>query len=181
MWWNRRCRIILSFTAGLWLSCAAGVCLMTNTASAVELRGGTEQDYAALADLAETWMQTFGSGDVEKLMPYYDDKTRMMPEGLSNFRGPDDIRAYFKESLGGVDLDVVNNLEEIEVNGTWAYLIGVFAAKATPKTGGASDFIGGRYMILLRKDPDGAWRVLRDIDNSTTDTAPLIAKLKNAD
>tara|TARA_B110000438_G_scaffold295218_1_gene337880 strand:+ start:3011 stop:3532 length:522 start_codon:yes stop_codon:yes gene_type:complete len=162
-------------------TCAAGLIVMAGTASAVELRGGTEQDYAALSDLAETWMQTYASGDVKTLMPYYDSHTHMMPEGLRKFRGPDEIRPYFKESIGAVDLVVVNNLEEIEVNGTWAYLIGVFAAKVTPKDGGESGFVGGRYMILLRKDPDGVWRVLRDMDNSTTDTAPLISRLKGAD
>ena len=173
MWSNTRSRLILSCATGLWL--------MANTASAVELRGGTEEDYAALTSLAETWMQAYGLGDLETLMSYYDGQTRMMPEGLGNFRGPGEIRAYFKEGMDAVDLDVVNNLEEIEVNGTWAYLIGVFAAKATPKNGGASEIVGGRYLILLRKDPDSAWRVLRDMGNSTTDTAPLFAKLKNAD
>ena len=93
-------------------------------------------------------------------MSYYDSNTHIMPEGLGCFRNPDEIRAYFSESIGAVELEVVNDLEEIEVNGTWAYLIGLFAAKVTPKNGGASEVIGRRYLILLRKDPDGAWRVL---------------------
>ena len=153
---------------------------MAGSTSAVELRGGTEEDYAALTNLVETWIQSYGSGDIETMMPYYDGLTRMMPEGDGSFRSLEEIRGYFNESIGAVDLEVVYDLEEIEVNGTWAYLIGLFAAKVTPKGGGASEVIGRRYLILLRKDPDGTWRVLRDIDNSTTDTEPLIAKLKNA-
>ncbi len=154
---------------------------MVNIVSTVELRGGTEEDYVALGNLVETWMGAFGSSDIETLMSYYDDDTRMMPEGSSYFRSPDEIRTFFNENFGAVELEIVNDLAEIEVNGTWAYLIGLFAAKVTPKNGGASEVISRRYLILLRKDSDGAWRVLRDIDNSTTDTVPLIAKFKNAD
>ena len=40
---------------------------MASIASTVELRGGTEQDYVALRNIVEKWMQTYGSGDIETL------------------------------------------------------------------------------------------------------------------
>lgn len=149
----------------------------------VEIRGGSAEDRAQLSALAASWMTAYAAGDLATLMTFYDDDTRMMPEGLSNFRGPQQIRAYFRQSIDAASLRVENRLEEIDINGTapgsWAFLTGVFAAEATPRSGGDVAYVGGRYMILLRKSPSGRWVVLRDIDNATTDADPLIDKLKS--
>jgi len=151
---------------------------VASNTNATELRGGTEEDYAALQAIAQDWMKAYGSGDLEALMPLYDARTRMMPEGLGNFRGVDEIRAYFGDGMKAFDLEVAGQVEEIEVNSTWAYLIGIFAAKVIPKDGSDADVVGGRYFILLRKDSSGEWKVLRDMDNYTTDVEPLIISLR---
>lgn len=148
------------------------------------IKGGNAEDRTTLTALAGKWMTAYAAGDIATLMTFYDGDTRMMPEGLSNFRGPDQIRAYFKEGIEAASLRVENRLEEIEINGSdagaWAYLSGVFAAEATPRGGGDVMYVGGRYFILLRKADDGRWVVLRDIDNATKDADALIEILKSA-
>jgi ketosteroid isomerase-like protein len=59
--------------------------------------------------------------------------------------------------------------DETKPMGDFGYDRGRFTFALTPKAAGtpAPPMDEGRYLVLLRKDTDGQWRVARDIGNSS--------------
>jgi uncharacterized protein (TIGR02246 family) len=55
---------------------------------------------------------------------------------------------------------------EIVVTGSWAYDRGTYRWKGTPRKGGGPVEDSGKYLVILVPQPDGRWRVARDMDNS---------------
>lgn len=55
---------------------------------------------------------------------------------------------------------------EIEVVGPWAFDRGTYRWKGTPGTGGKAVEDNGKYLVILKRQPSGDWKVARDMDNS---------------
>jgi ketosteroid isomerase-like protein len=56
--------------------------------------------------------------------------------------------------------------KEVQTAGSWAYARGVYQARLTPRQGGSAIPIDGKYMTILKKQNDGAWKLYRDMFNS---------------
>ena len=80
--------------------------------------------------------------------------------------GKEVIRARRENAaaLFALDMDITN--EEVTVSGDMAVARGVYQATLTPKAGGDNILVDGKYMTLLQRQPDGSWKIHRDIFNS---------------
>ncbi|MCB0167201.1 MAG: SgcJ/EcaC family oxidoreductase, partial [Anaerolineae bacterium] len=67
------------------------------------------------------------------------------------------------------DMKITN--EEVNVSGDQAVARGTYAATITPKDGSEPITIDGKYMTLLKRQPDGTWKIYRDIFNSNVPPA----------
>lgn len=77
------------------------------------------------------------------------------------------IRAYFQECFAAFARDhFALAAAEIEVAGSWAFRRGAFGWRGRPRTGGDSVEDHGTYLIILRRQRDGSWKVYRDVGNS---------------
>jgi ketosteroid isomerase-like protein len=150
-------------------------------AQALVTRGGTPEDHAALKGIADAWFAAYARGDAAAVANIYDENARIMSENDASSVGGAKLRERLEQGFENNVTAFASELEEIEVQGrgagAWAYIVGLYAARSTPKAGGATKVYGGRFFILLRNTPQG-WKVWRDIDNATPDAAALIAKLK---
>ena len=54
---------------------------------------------------------------------------------------------------------------EIRVAGDWAYECGNITEIVTPKSGKPMEK-SLKYLVTLKRQPDGSWKVYRDMDNS---------------
>ena len=71
--------------------------------------------------------------------------------------------------------------EDVEVNGPLAFARGTYAASFVAKSGGDPTHIEGKYMTIMRQQPDGSWKIYRDIFNSNVPPAPAAAPATDAD
>jgi ketosteroid isomerase-like protein len=55
--------------------------------------------------------------------------------------------------------------EEVFVAGDYVVEFGRYSYTATTKVGNRPVTASGRYVVLWRKDPDGVWRIHRDLGN----------------
>jgi ketosteroid isomerase-like protein len=55
---------------------------------------------------------------------------------------------------------------ETVVDGNLAYQRGTFTVSATPKSGSAARTTHGNFLRIYRRQPDGSWRMTRDMFNS---------------
>jgi uncharacterized protein (TIGR02246 family) len=80
--------------------------------------------------------------------------------------GRDAIVASQKAAFDQFTFKVALKADETQTTGEVGFDRGTFTMTLTPKAGGEPMTQQGRYMVLLRKEADGKWRVSRDIDNS---------------
>jgi uncharacterized protein (TIGR02246 family) len=64
--------------------------------------------------------------------------------------------------LTGVRFETSSQIKEIKLLGDWAYLRNYLEVTMTPPGGGAPLRRSGHTLTILRKEPDGRWRVARD-------------------
>ncbi|MFN2134429.1 MAG: YybH family protein [Candidatus Promineifilaceae bacterium] len=107
------------------------------------------------------------TGDAERWIALWDENGVQMPPNSPFVDGMENILA--RKEAGNekwiTDEMTISN-QEVEVAGGWAFVRGVYDAKMTPKAGGESTFVDGKYMSILKQQPDGSWKLYRDIFNS---------------
>jgi uncharacterized protein (TIGR02246 family) len=77
--------------------------------------------------------------------------------------------AAASQSMGNTPLEGTSEILELHVLGKWAFIRNRIDVTATPPSG---DRIrrSGYTLSLLRKEPDGQWRLARDANLLTTRT-----------
>ncbi|MDX2225354.1 MAG: nuclear transport factor 2 family protein [Rhodospirillaceae bacterium] len=167
-------RVIAPLLAALAMAAWPG-----DAAQALDKRGGTDAEYAEIQAIADNWFAAYGKGDAATVADIYDPAARVMSEGDAAYVGNAGLKERLEKSFAVTRTTFFHEIEEIEVAGNLAYLVGLYAARNAPKTGGEAKVYGGRFFIVLRRT-DRGWKVWRDIDNFTPDADALIAKAKAA-
>lgn len=152
----------LTFTA-LCLACVAAV-------SAYPGIGKLSMDQTAIAAIFEKYATSQIAFDVEGFMSLWDVDEVKMTHGIPTIVGKADHYAKVKKSFdaarGKFDRKMEVNLEEIVVSGDYAFVRGTYTAASTPKSGGAATLTDGKFITVLRRQPDGSWLIYRDIPTS---------------
>jgi|SoiMethySBSTD1v2_1073268.scaffolds.fasta_scaffold18130_3 uncharacterized protein (TIGR02246 family) len=144
-------------TAGAALFPGGGTAEAAETSPAVKEIDRTRNDYV------EAWK----AGDVGRISGLYTDDGVVMYPDQPPVVGRPAISEFFKGFFSEFDaLDFQLASSEIVVTDDWAFDRGTYRWKAKPKKGGAPRDDDGKYLVILRRESDGRWRVARDMDNS---------------
>ena len=126
-----------------------------------------EEDLAAIEAVNRTIVRALNEGDLELLnSTLADDHVMMIPNR------PEIVGKAAVEAANRNLVDSWNNVEiwtpvETVVSGDWAWQRGAYDITLTPKREGVQPIRSvGKYLHIYRRDPDGAWRMVRDIFNS---------------
>jgi uncharacterized protein (TIGR02246 family) len=117
-------------------------------------------DEQAIRDLIETWLAASKRGDLDTVLGLMTDDVIFMVPG----RPPFGKEAFAEASrgMGKLQIEGKGNIEELRVLGDWAYLRNHLDMAITPKDGGTPVHRSGYTLTILRKEPDGVWRLARD-------------------
>ena len=144
--------------------------LFAPLSQAIDISGGSAEDQAALKTLSDEWVADYLSGDIDGLVAIVHKDAMIMSEKQPTVVGLDAIRAYFEARAGKPGVSFKDNIQEIRINGSWAFVRGDFLLEVAPWEEGKPGFKRhGRYFVLYEKSAAGEWKMLRDIDND----APL--------
>jgi len=80
--------------------------------------------------------------------------------------GKERIRQRMRAALDRFKFDMAISNEEAGTAGDLAFARGTYKATLTPKQGGKQIPIDGKFMTILVRQPDGSWKIHRDIFNS---------------
>jgi uncharacterized protein (TIGR02246 family) len=116
-------------------------------------------DERAIRNLVEKWLAASKSGDVDTLMGLMTDDVVFMVPGRKPF-GKKEFAAD-AATMKGLKFDAAGSIEELQVLGDWAYLRSRLDISITPPHGTAMRR-SGHALTILRKQPDGHWRLARD-------------------
>lgn len=131
-----------------------------------QANGCYTKDQAALVDIFEDYVVAQEEGDVESWIELWDSEGVQMPPNVPMRVGKTEIWKAVRENFGSSLLDMYITPQEVVVLGNFGYVRGVFGYTGTPKTGGDSFSMDGKFLTIFRKQPDGSWLIFRDIFSS---------------
>ena len=124
------------------------------------------EDIDAIKQLAADWRAGWLAGDAELLLSLYADEPVLMPQDQPAVTGKDAIRALYQPVLSEFDFQSEGKLMEVEASGDWGYFWSTYALTATRKAGGEPMKSAGKSVFIVKREPGGAWKIARLIDNS---------------
>ena len=130
------------------------------------------EDIEAIKQLAETWSHGWLAGDADLLLSLYADEPVVMPQDQPPVIGKGAIRPLYEAVLKEFDFQSDGTVKEVAVSGDLGYFWSAYTLTATPKAGGEAMKVTGKSLFIVRRNPEGAWKIARLMDNSdgvTTD------------
>jgi len=129
-------------------------------------------DISALGAARAAFVAAYNSGDADAVGRLYMADAVSEPNHQPTLKGRDAIVAAQKAMYEHVTVKLTLTADETHTNGNAGIDRGVYSVEVTPKAGGPTGTVEGRYFVYYVKDSDGSWKVSRDIDNASTPMAP---------
>ena len=131
---------------------------------AQEAAGLSEEDVAAIEASLESFAQAIRASDWPGVAAFYTQDAVIMSPNEPAVQGRAAIEAWQAAfpPLTEISLPIV----EIDGRGDLAYVRGTFSMTIVPEGAPEPIQLTGKYIEILRRQPDGAWLVAVDIFNS---------------
>ncbi len=117
-------------------------------------------DEQAIRDLIAVWLKASKSGDTATVLGLMSPDVVFLQPGQKPMRG----RKEFETAQAGVrdfEIDGQADIQEIHVNGDWAYCWNFLTVTFASKSGGPPGKRAGHVLTVLRKE-NGRWVIFRD-------------------
>jgi len=143
-------------------------------ASAAAPAGLSAEDEAAVRAADQAWAKAATAGDAAARTAFYAGDAVLMPPGSPALHGSDEIGKFFSGMTGAVSGPFELKTSAVEGRGDLAISTGEYTAKLTPKKAGAKAMPTeeGKYVGVMKKQPDGSWKLIYDIWNSNAAPQP---------
>ena len=112
--------------------------------------------------------ESFRAKDPDATVAVFTDDAILMPANSPPLVGKDQIRAVYTfayHQMGDVDVHTEGEIDEIEVAAPWAFLREHHTVVLEPRDGGDPEVDQRTALLILRKQPDGSWKIHRYIWN----------------
>jgi len=127
-------------------------------------------DERAIRELVDTWLSVSRRADLPTVLSLMTDDVVFMAPGREPF-GREEFAAAFA-GLKSLRIDVRSDIRELQVLDDWAWLRNHLEVSITPPGADAPMRRSGYTLTILRKT-NGRWRIARDANLLTTETAPV--------
>ena len=118
----------------------------------------------ALRDGARMFMEAYQRGDTAAVAEFYTEDAKVLPNNMEMVSGKQAIQEFWKNAM---EMGVKKiNLETAEFgyDGDLAYERGVSTVTIQPE-GGQERIERGKYLVVLKRQTDGSWKLAVDIWN----------------
>jgi uncharacterized protein (TIGR02246 family) len=128
-------------------------------------RGARADDEAAIRAATLAWNAAEAAKDLEKCISFYADGGERLPTGSPVIRGTEALRNEWRKYLSSPGtFQWSTSKVEVSNSGDLAYETGRFVLKTVDKSGQGTT-TNGKYVCVWKKQRDGKWKVVADIDN----------------
>ena len=124
-------------------------------------------DEQAIKNLIDSWHEATGAGDVQRILTLMSDDVVFLVAGQPPMRGRQAFATGLTKALESFRIESSSDVQEINVNGDWAYVWNYLVVVMTPTARGTSNRRTGNVLSVLRKK-NGAWVMFRDANLLTT-------------
>lgn len=120
-----------------------------------------------LADVRDSYVAAANSGDIDRWLATLTDDVVMMPPDAPAVAGREATRTWIAENFfDPFDMDLGVRFDDGEVHGSTAWTRGSFTLALTPRDGGDTMNVNGKFVNVFRQDDDGAWKYATVIWNA---------------
>jgi uncharacterized protein (TIGR02246 family) len=123
-------------------------------------------DQATIRAASQEWSNAASNHDLEKAVSFYADDATYNPPGAPLAAGKDAIRKVWTNvmAIPGGNLRWASSKVEVARSGDLAYDTGAYTLTKNDKDGKPVT-TKGKYVVVWKKQADGKWKVIEDIDN----------------
>jgi uncharacterized protein (TIGR02246 family) len=112
----------------------------------------------------QAMVDAINNKDGAAIAPNYTEDGAVLPPGAPRQDGREAVQAFWQAAIDMGLADVVVNTDEVEELGDVATAVGTLSGTVPDGDGGRTALVG-KFIVLWRKDANGAWRLHRDIWN----------------
>ena len=117
-------------------------------------------DIAAINALYDQYRLGANTGDLGLFISVWADDAILMEPNAPAISGKERIRAHLEIPFEQFDQDIAMHGEpEVQVYDDIAFFSGAFTVSRTPRAGGATTLIDGKWMDILKRQADGTWKI----------------------
>lgn len=151
---------VLTFAAALTLGFPSNATAAPKAATLVEL-----------AKIREAWVQDLRTKQLEPILKFYSpDAVFLQPTG-ERITGAAALRTLFQNIMGTFNSDLTLHSQNIEASGDLAYDSGDFQENLTTIATGTTITSKGSYIVIYKRQPDGAWQIVQHVWTGAPPTA----------
>ena len=119
-------------------------------------------DEQGIRNLIATWHRATAKADLEQILSLMAEDVVFLVAGKPPMRGRDAFASGFKQATKKFHIESSSDIQEIHVNGDWAYVWNYLVVVMTPKDGGQPQRRTGNVLSVLRSQASGGWVMFRD-------------------
>ncbi len=124
-------------------------------------------DVAAIRAADSSFAAAVTAGNAAAVADVYEADAKLLPPNVPPIQGREGIQKFWAGFLGGYDVRITLATDEVEGRGDLGYNRGHYTLEGTPKAaGGAPLHDEGKFLEVMRKQPDGSWRYAVDMYSS---------------
>lgn len=99
--------------------------------------------------------------DIDRVLGYYSADAVLMPPGEEPVQGREAIRPRYEALFSGFDPEIRGRVDESCVGEGLAFVRGHNGGRLVSRQGGEDRLLDDAYLMVLRRDTDGRWRISR--------------------
>lgn len=130
-----------------------------------------ERDRQALEQIDRRWEQAFNRGDAAGVAVLYTDSGFLLPPNADIAQGRQGVQQTLQGFIDAGLKNIKFTTVDVGVSGDLAYEVGRYSVDIHPQGAQQAVKDEGKYVIVARRQPDGTWKLVADIFN-TSQPAP---------
>jgi ketosteroid isomerase-like protein len=146
--------------------------VFTTSAPAPTASASYAADLAAISAFNVQYLKAINDGDITALSSLTDDDHVALAPGSAPLVGKAANDAVNGRTYQQFKIDEHWTPVETVIDGNLAYQRGSFTVVATPKAAGTARTVSGSFLRIYRRQPDGSWRMTRDMFNTGPPDSP---------
>ena len=128
--------------------------------------GDVEADISAINNNIDQYASSMNAGDLNRWISLWaDDAIQMAPDAPAVI-GKEQIRAKYESIFPLFIFKMTITNEEVKIGGDLACSHGNYTVSMTPKAGGKTIVIDGKYLSIEERQADGSWKIIRSCFNN---------------
>jgi uncharacterized protein (TIGR02246 family) len=126
-----------------------------------------DADARTIRESEAEWAKAWAAKDVERVVAHYADDGLVELADVPIIKGKGAMRAAAKQTFADPNFALSFSPEQVEVSrsGDLAYARGTYSVTQTNPATKRPATEKGKYVIVYRKQPDGRWLAIQDINN----------------